>query len=66
MDKDTFLSNEKVFYVGSSRARLFFDIITSINETDCVDILDVIDRDNEYKRTRKGLASALNTIMNSN
>lgn len=66
VDKDTFLSNEKVFYVGSSRARLFLDIITSINETDCVDILDVIDKDNEYKRTRKGLASALNTIMNSN
>ena len=65
MDKDTFLSNEKVFYVGSSRARLFLDIITSINETDCVEILNVIDKDNEYKRTRKGLASTLNTIMNN-
>lgn len=63
VDKDTFLSDEKVFYVGASRARMFLDIITSINEKDCTEILDVIDTENQYKRTRKGLATALNTIM---
>ncbi len=63
VDKGTFLSNEKVFYVGASRARFFLEILASVNEDDCVEILSSIDPKSEYRRTRKGLANALQTII---
>lgn len=53
--KDTFINESNLFYVGASRARLFLDVITTINENDCVEVLNEIDPEGEYGRTRKGL-----------
>ena len=63
VDKDTFLNERNIFYVGASRARLFLDVITTINENDCVEVLNEIDPEGEYRRTRKGLVNALNSII---
>lgn len=63
VDKDTFINERNIFYVGASRARLFLDVITTINENDCVEVLNEIDPEGEYRRTRKGLVNALNSII---
>ena len=63
VDRDTFIVEKNIFYVGSSRARLFLDIITTINEFDCVEVLNEIDPKCEYRRTRKGFVNALNSIL---
>ncbi len=65
VDKDTFLKNSLIFYVGSSRAKTNLYIISSISEEEAREILDKkfgikYKRKNPYKR----LAAAMGAIAN--
>lgn len=39
VDKITFLQNEKLFYVGASRARFFLNVIANMTDEDCSEVL---------------------------
>lgn len=65
VDKDTFLEDSLIFYVGSSRAKTNLHIISSISEEEARDILNkkfdiIYKRKNPYKR----LAAAIGAIAN--
>lgn len=51
------------FYVGSSRARLRLEIVTTMDEDDCTRVLtDVIDYKKKIKNPKRELAMALNAF----
>ena len=62
--KETFeKSNSLIYYVGTSRARLWLDIITTIEDDECEEILsNVFPEKIKSKNMKKALAAALNTI----
>ncbi len=63
VDMETFDANNMLFYVGSSRARLRLDIITTISDDECIKVLkDVFKIDRKKGSGRKRLASTLKTI----
>lgn len=64
VDRDTFNShNVLIYYVGTSRARLDLEIITMLDDDDCVDILrNIFMKEDRIKKPRRDLASALNSI----
>ena len=39
VDKDSIFDNEKMFYVGSSRAKLELTVLASMSEEDCKEVL---------------------------
>lgn len=64
IDKDTFEArNSLLFYVGSSRARLKLDIVTTLNEEECTDILrGRFNYQGKIKRPQRELATELNSV----
>lgn len=63
VDKDLFFDKTKsmMYYVGTSRARLFLDVVLSLNEEDCVDILEnAINYDLKIKNAKRDLATMFN------
>ena len=64
LDVDSFDDQQAlVYYVGTSRARLYLDIITELNNNECEHILHEILRvDRKIRQPKKNLATALNAI----
>lgn len=64
VDKETFNShNVLIYYVGTSRARLKLDVITTFDDNDCIEILhNRLSYEGNVKKPKKELASALNAI----
>ncbi|MDD3831754.1 MAG: NERD domain-containing protein [Clostridia bacterium] len=62
VDKMTFLQNEKLFYVGASRARLFLNIIAQMTDEDCTEVLTKYNDTRRSKNIKKTFAAAINTI----
>ena len=63
VDRTTFESdNVMMFYVGTSRARLYLDIIASISKEDCASILqNTLHSESKIEFPEQELAAALNT-----
>ena len=59
--KDTFCDdNVLLFYVGASRARIQLDILTTMTESDCVDVLkNNLHVEGKIRKGRRDLAKAL-------
>ena len=66
VDEDTFRGNEGqnvlLFYVGTSRARLRLDIVTSLDNDGCLRVLESLGKTDRVKRPQRELARALNTL----
>ena len=61
VNKDTFCDdNVLLFYVGASRARIQLDILTTMSESDCVDVLkNNLHVEGKIRKGRRDLAKAL-------
>lgn len=53
-------NDEKIMYVGSSRARYKLSLIANLDESDCVDVLEKLN-ENPSKNPMKKLATVFNT-----
>ena len=62
VDRDILLHSEKIFYVGSSRARLGLDIIANMSESDCIDTMKKLNCKYNGKSKNKQLANALGCL----
>lgn len=64
VDGDTFNSdNVLLFYVGTSRARIKLEIVTTLSDEECLDILiNCLHRTGKIKKPKRDLSSALNAI----
>ena len=66
VEENTFTGNDGqnvlLYYVGTSRARLRLDIITQMNDADCLSVLESLGRTEKAKRPKRDLARALNSI----
>ena len=53
--------NVQLYYVGTSRAKIRLDVITTMNDEDCRSILSkCLGIQKEFKKPKKDLCSALN------
>lgn len=60
---ETFYENMLIYYVGTSRARLWLDIITTMDNEACADVLQtVFERRRHIKNPQKELAAAINAM----
>ena len=61
---DTVLTTNasKLFYVGSSRARLFLGIVCALTRDECVSVLDQYNVKSNVKNPARALATELNAI----
>ena len=66
VDKTTFTGNDGqnvlLYYVGTSRARLRLDVIAQLDDSDCLAVLEALDKAGKAKRPRRDLARALNAV----
>jgi len=66
IDEDTFLGNDGqnvlLYYVGTSRARLRLDMVTTINQEGCTRVLEGMGKEKPGKKPFKTLASTLNAL----
>ena len=66
IDEDTFLGNDGqnvlLYYVGTSRARLRLDMVTTINQEGCTRVLESMGKEKPGKKPFKTLASTLNAL----
>ncbi len=66
VDENTFLGNDGqnvlLYYVGTSRARLRLDIITTMDNDSCIRVLQSLGKDDKIKRPQRDLARALNAL----
>ena len=66
VDESTFLGNEGqnvlLYYVGTSRARLRLDIITTMDNDSCIRVLQSLGKEEKIKRPQRDLARALNAL----
>lgn len=64
VDEETFRSEAvQRFYVGSSRARLRLEIVTTMTDTDCESVLlNVVDYKKKIKNPKRNMASAFNSM----
>ena len=66
MDEDIFLGNDGqnvlLYYVGTSRARLRLDILTTLDNDACLHVLDSLGKTDRVKRPQRDLARALNAL----
>ena len=66
VDEDTFLGNEGknvlLYYVGTSRARLRLDIMTTLDNDGCLHVLESLGKTDRVKRPQRELARALNML----
>ena len=66
VEENTFVGNEGqnvlLYYVGTSRARLRLDIMTTMNDDGCVRVLESLGKSDRIKRPQRDLARALNAI----
>lgn len=64
VDSDTFVSNNiLLYYVGTSRARLWLDIITTMDGEACTDVLqNAFKKKNHVRNPQKELAAAINAV----
>lgn len=62
--EDTFSGdNSLLFYVGASRARLYLDIVTAMDDEKCERVLiNEIEYKKKIKKPRRELALALNAM----
>ena len=64
--KDTFTGNDGqnvlLYYVGTSRARLRLDILTTMTDSDCADVLQEVSRAERSKRPVRDFARYLNAL----
>ena len=66
MDEDTFLGNDGqnvlLYYVGTSRARLRLDMMTTLHNDGCLHVLESLGKADKVKRPQRDLARALNAL----
>lgn len=62
VDKDVFVKNSLLYYVGASRARLWLDIIATMNNDDCKTVLEKIFDKNNIRNGQRELAAVINSI----
>ena len=64
VDSDTFTDNNiLLYYVGTSRARLWLDIITTMDGEACTDVLqDAFEKKGHIRNPQKELAVAINAV----
>ena len=66
LDENTFLGNEGqnvlLYYVGTSRARLRLDIISTMDDDACIHVLQSFGKTEKIKRPTRELARVLNAI----
>ena len=66
VDEDTFLGNDGqnvlLYYVGTSRARLRLDILTTLDNDACLRVLESLGKTDRVKRPQRDLARALNAL----
>lgn len=66
IDEDTFLGNDGqnvlLYYVGTSRARLRLDMVTTIDQEGCMRVLEGMGKEKPGKKPFKTLASTLNAL----
>ena len=64
VDAETFTGNNiLIYYVGTSRARLWLDIITTMDNEACTNVLqDVFERKGHIKNPQRDLAAAINAV----
>ena len=65
MDKSTFESdiNSKIFYVGTSRAKLYLHLITTMSEDDCKQVLKDVWKIENSVDVRKEVAKNLGCVL---
>lgn len=59
VDKNAIIGNNKLFYVGTSRARFELSIVANLPETDCVEILQSINATVKKNNPQLSLSKAL-------
>ena len=63
VDKDTFIDDVLIYYVGASRARLRLDVMAILSDDDCSEILNTtLNYTGKIKKPKKDLAGALNAV----
>ena len=64
VDEDTFVGNNiLIYYVGTSRARLWLDILTTMNNESCTNVLqDAFEKKGIIRNPQRELAAAINAI----
>jgi superfamily I DNA/RNA helicase len=64
VDSDTFTDNNiLLYYVGTSRARLWLDIITTMDSEACTDVLQgAFEKKGHIRNPQKELAVAINAV----
>lgn len=64
VSSDTFENeNSLIYYVGTSRARLWLDIITTMNNEECTDVLQsAFEKRGHIKNPQRELAAAINAV----
>ena len=66
IDEDRFLGNDGqnvlLYYVGTSRARLRLDMVTTIDQAGCTRILEGMGKEKPGKKPYKVLSSTLNAL----
>ena len=66
VEEDTFLGNDGqnvlLYYVGTSRARLRLDILTTLDDDACLRVLESLGKTDRVKRPQRDLARALNAL----
>lgn len=63
VDKESLLGDkEMVFYVGASRARFKLDIVASLSDEECIDVLKSFGR-SSARKPKKTLATCLNALL---
>jgi hypothetical protein len=64
VDYNTFIDeNAKLFYVGASRARLKLDVIASISDKECNDLLMHLGHKTKPRKPQKEFATVMNALM---
>lgn len=59
----TFVNNSMIYYVGTSRARLMLDLVTTMSDEDCTDVLQsVFEKRGHIKKPKRDFAAAINAI----
>ena len=64
VDEDTFAGNNiLIYYVGTSRARLWLDIVTTMDNESCTNVLqDAFEKKGLIRNPQRELATAINAI----
>ena len=66
VDEESFFGNKGqnvlLYYVGTSRARLRLDILTTLDNNACLQVLEKLGKTDRVKRPQRDLARALNAL----